>query len=147
MQNLLDFDRPALTEWFRSRGEKPFRAQQVLKWIHQQGCDDFDAMSNLGKSLREALKSVACIQGPGVAADQRSSDGSRKWLFELADGNRVESVYIPEQDRATLCVSSQVGCAELQFLLDGAAGLQSQPHQRRDYRPVVDGQPAARRRR
>ena len=111
MQNLLDFDRPALTEWFRACGEKPFRAQQVLKWIHQQGCDDFDAMSNLGKSLREALKSVACIRGPGVAADQRSTDGSRKWLFELADGNRVECVYIPEPDRATLCVSSQVGCA------------------------------------
>lgn len=111
MQNLLDFDRPALTEWFRARGEKPFRAQQVLKWIHQQGCDDFDAMSNLGKSLREALKGVACIRGPEVAADQRSSDGSRKWLFELADGNRVECVYIPEPDRATLCVSSQVGCA------------------------------------
>jgi 23S rRNA (adenine2503-C2)-methyltransferase len=111
MQNLLDFDRPALTAWFSARGEKPFRAQQVLKWIHQQGVDDFDAMTNLSKPLRDALKADACIHGPVVAADRRSADGSRKWLFELADGNRIESVYIPEPDRATLCISSQVGCA------------------------------------
>jgi 23S rRNA (adenine2503-C2)-methyltransferase len=111
MQNLLDFDRPALTAWFCARGEKPFRAQQVLKWIHQQGVDDVDAMTNLSKPLRAALKADACVQGPAVAADQRSADGSRKWLFELADGNRIETVYIPEPDRATLCISSQVGCA------------------------------------
>jgi len=111
MQNLLDFDRPAMAQWFLARGEKPFRAQQVLKWIHQQGVDNFDAMTNLGKSLREALAGDACIRGPRVAADQRSADGSRKWLFELADGNCIESVYIPEPDRATLCVSSQVGCS------------------------------------
>jgi 23S rRNA (adenine2503-C2)-methyltransferase len=111
MQNLLDFDRPAMAQWFLARGEKPFRAQQVLKWIHQQGADDFDAMTNLGKSLREALAGDACIRGPRVAADQRSADGSRKWLFELADGNCIESVYIPEPDRANLCVSSQVGCS------------------------------------
>lgn len=111
MQNLLDLDRPALTAWFSARGEKPFRAQQLLKWIHQQGVDDFDVMTNLSKPLREALKTDACIQGPVVAADQGSADGSRKWLFELADGNRIETVYIPETDRATLCISSQVGCA------------------------------------
>jgi len=111
LQNLLDFDRPALTDWFRARGEKPFRAQQVLKWVHQQGVDDFDAMTNLSKSLRESLKADACIHGPRVVADQCSADGSRKWLFELSDGNRIESVYIPEPDRATLCISSQVGCA------------------------------------
>jgi 23S rRNA (adenine2503-C2)-methyltransferase len=111
MQNLLDLDRPALVEWFRARGEKPFRAQQVLKWIHQQGVDGFDAMTNLSKPLREALAADAYIGGPQVAADQRSADGSRKWLFQLADGNRIESVYIPEPDRATLCISSQVGCA------------------------------------
>ena len=110
-QNLLDLDRPALADWFVTRGEKPFRAQQVLKWIHQQGVDDFDLMTNLSKSLREALKADACIEGPVVAADQRASDGTRKWLFELADGNRIESVYIPESERATLCISSQVGCA------------------------------------
>lgn len=111
MQNLLDFDRPALAAWFSARGDKPFRAQQILKWIYQQGVDDFAAMTNLSKSLREALAAEACIQGPRVAADQRSADGSRKWLFELADGNRIESVYIPEPERATLCISSQVGCA------------------------------------
>jgi 23S rRNA (adenine2503-C2)-methyltransferase len=110
-QNLLDLDRPALADWFVARGEKPFRAQQVLKWIHQQGVDDFDEMTNLSKSLRESLKAEACIDGPLVAADQRASDGTRKWLFELADGNRIESVYIPESERATLCISSQVGCA------------------------------------
>jgi 23S rRNA (adenine2503-C2)-methyltransferase len=110
-QNLLDLDRPALADWFVARGEKPFRAQQVLKWIHQQGVDDFDDMTNLSKSLRESLKAGACIDGPLVAADQRASDGTRKWLFELADGNRIESVYIPEAERATLCISSQVGCA------------------------------------
>ena len=111
MQNLLDFDRPSLVAWFAARGDKPFRAQQVLKWIHQQGCDDFDAMTNLGKPLREALRADVCVRGPAVIADQRSADGSRKWLFELDDGNRIESVYIPEPDRATLCISSQVGCA------------------------------------
>ena len=69
-QNLLDLDRPALADWFVARGEKPFRAQQVLKWIHQQGVDDFDDMTNLSKSLRESLKAEACIEGPLVAADQ-----------------------------------------------------------------------------
>lgn len=110
-QNLLEFDRLALVEWFRARGEKPFRAQQVLKWIHQQGADSFAGMSNLSKSLREALQTDACIGSLQVATDQRSADGSRKWLFELDDGNCIESVYIPEAGRATLCISSQVGCA------------------------------------
>ncbi len=111
MQNLLDLDRPALVDWFRARGEKAFRAQQVMKWVHQQGVDDFDAMTNLAKPLRAALKVDACIRGPVVATEQRSADGTRKWLFQLEDGNRIESVYIPEADRATLCISSQVGCA------------------------------------
>ncbi len=110
-QNLLDLDRPAMADWFVARGEKPFRAQQVLKWIHQLGVDDFSAMTNLSKSLRESLQAEACIEGPVVAADQCASDGTRKWLFELSDGNRIESVYIPESERATLCISSQVGCA------------------------------------
>ncbi|HHH44715.1 MAG TPA: 23S rRNA (adenine(2503)-C(2))-methyltransferase RlmN [Gammaproteobacteria bacterium] len=109
--NLLDFDRASLAAWFEARGEKPFRAQQVLKWIHQQGVDEFAAMTNLGKALRAELESVAEIRALAVAADRKSADGSRKWLFELADGNRIESVYIPEEGRATLCISSQVGCA------------------------------------
>jgi len=109
--NLMDFDRSAMAAWFETRGEKPFRAQQVLKWIHQQGVEDFDAMTNLSKALREDLRAVAEIRGLTIVADQSSADGSRKWLFELADGNRIESVYIPESERATLCISSQVGCA------------------------------------
>jgi 23S rRNA (adenine2503-C2)-methyltransferase len=109
--NLLDFDRAAMTAWFEARGEKAFRAQQLLKWIHQQGVDDFDAMTNLSKTLRETLKAVAEVRGLKVVADQKSPDGTRKWLFELADHNRIESVYIPEPERATLCISSQVGCA------------------------------------
>ncbi len=109
--NLLDFDRASMAAWFEARGEKPFRAQQVLKWIHQQGVDEFTAMTNLGKALRAELESVAEIRALAVAADRKSTDGSRKWLFELADGNRIESVYIPEEGRATLCISSQVGCA------------------------------------
>jgi len=108
--NLLDYDRAALAGWFEARGEKPFRAQQVLKWIHQQGADNFDVMTNLGKTLRAELESVAEIRALDVASEQKSSDGTRKWLFELADGNRIESVYIPEEERATLCISSQVGC-------------------------------------
>ena len=110
-QNLMEFDRIAMASWFEARGQKPFRAQQVLKWIHQQGVVDFDAMTNLSKALRDELKAVAEIRGLTVVADQQSLDGSRKWLFELADGNRIESVYIPEPGRATLCISSQVGCA------------------------------------
>jgi len=109
--NLLDFDQASMAAWFEARGEKPFRAQQLLKWIHQQGVDHFDAMTNLGKALRSELETIAEIRALEVAADQKSADGSRKWLFELADGNRIESVYIPEEGRATLCISSQVGCA------------------------------------
>jgi 23S rRNA (adenine2503-C2)-methyltransferase len=109
--NLMNFDRAAMAAWFETRGEKSFRAQQLLKWIHQQGVVDFNAMTNISKTLREDLKAVAEIRGLTIVADQKSLDGSRKWLFELADGNRIESVYIPEAERATLCISSQVGCA------------------------------------
>ena len=109
--NLLDLDRSGLASWFETIGEKPSRASQVLKWMHQQGCDDFAQMTNLSKSLRDRLADIACVQGPEVAEDQVSEDGSRKWLFRLSDDNCIETVYIPETDRATLCVSSQVGCA------------------------------------
>jgi 23S rRNA (adenine2503-C2)-methyltransferase len=109
--NLLNFDRAGLTAWFEGIGEKPFRATQLLKWMYQQGCDSFSEMTNLSKSLREQLEAIAEIKGPVVSEARHSDDGSRKWLFQLSDGNCIESVYIPEENRATLCVSSQVGCS------------------------------------
>jgi 23S rRNA (adenine2503-C2)-methyltransferase len=109
--NLLDFTLPALTEWFASQGEKPFRARQVYQWIHQRGVADFDAMTDLAKSLREKLRESAEIRLPQILSEHRSADGTVKWLFDVGIGNGIETVYIPEDDRGTLCVSSQVGCA------------------------------------
>jgi 23S rRNA (adenine2503-C2)-methyltransferase len=109
--NLLDFDRQGLENFFADLGEKPFRARQILQWVYQRGVDDFTAMSDLSKTLRARLMDMAEVRLPAVALDQKSDDGSRKWLLQLADGNCIETVYIPAGDRATLCVSSQVGCA------------------------------------
>ena len=109
--NLLDLDRDGLTRFFTGLGEKPFRANQVLKWIHQQGVVDFDAMSNLSKALRRRLSERGEIAGPKIVLEQQSVDGTHKWLLQLACGNRIETVFIPEEGRGTLCVSSQVGCA------------------------------------
>ncbi|MBZ0250391.1 MAG: 23S rRNA (adenine(2503)-C(2))-methyltransferase RlmN [Burkholderiales bacterium] len=109
--NLLDFTLPALTEWFASLGEKPFRAKQVFRWVHQRGEADFDAMTDLAKSLREKLKEVAEVRPPEILSEHRSADGTVKWLFDVGIGNGIEAVFIPEDDRGTLCVSSQVGCA------------------------------------
>lgn len=97
--------------WFRSLGEKPFHARQVLKWIHRHQVTDFDRMTDLGKGLRARLKEQAGVRVPAVVCDQLSADGTRKWLLELCCGNRIETVYIPEADRGTLCVSSQAGCS------------------------------------
>ena len=108
--NLLDLDRDAMRAFFVELGEKPFRADQVMKWIYHFGCDDFDQMNNVNKVLRERLKAVAEIRAPQVSREQRSSDGTIKWALQVGD-QEVETVYIPEADRATLCVSSQVGCA------------------------------------
>ena len=108
--NLLDLDRAGLVEYFVARGEKPFRAGQVMKWIHDQGVAEFDAMTNISKDLRSSLQDEAEIRLPETAADRLSADGSRKWLFRLADGNCIETVFIPEAERGTLCISSQVGC-------------------------------------
>ncbi len=108
--NLLNLDRPAMQEFFVGVGEKPFRATQVIQWIHRYGVDDFDAMTNLGKELRARLRDMAEIRVPEIIQDQTAADGTRKWLLRLNDGNAIESVYIPEEDRGTLCVSSQVGC-------------------------------------
>ncbi len=108
--NLLGLDPRGLQDFFATIGEKPFRAGQVRQWIHHYGVDQFDAMTNLSKSLRSRLQEVAEIRAPEIALDQQAADGTRKWLLRLADGNCIETVFIPEVDRGTLCVSSQVGC-------------------------------------
>jgi 23S rRNA (adenine2503-C2)-methyltransferase len=97
--------------FFAELGEKPFRATQLLKWLYQFGVDDFDVMTNLSKSLRANLKEIAEIRLPRVVTDQKSDDGTHKWVLEIDSGNHIETVFIPEQGRGTLCVSSQVGCA------------------------------------
>jgi 23S rRNA (adenine2503-C2)-methyltransferase len=109
--NLLDFDRDGLIGHCASLGEKPFRATQLFRWIHQRGQYDFDQMSDLALSLRQKLKEHACITPLKVLSMHESADGTIKWLFDVGDGNAVETVYIPEDDRGTLCVSSQAGCA------------------------------------
>ena len=108
--NLMNLTRTQMREFFAELGEKPFRADQLVKWIYHFGEDNFDNMTNLNKKLREKLKSVAEIKAPEVAVEQRSADGTIKWAMQVGD-QQVETVYIPEADRATLCVSSQVGCA------------------------------------
>lgn len=107
--NLMNLTRAQMREFFAELGEKPFRADQLVKWIYHFGEDNFDNMTNLNKKLREKLKSVAEIKAPEVAVEQRSADGTIKWAMQVGD-QQVETVYIPEADRATLCVSSQVGC-------------------------------------
>jgi 23S rRNA (adenine2503-C2)-methyltransferase len=109
--NLLDFDLDGLTAFCEQLGEKRFRATQLFRWIHQKGATDFDQMSDLAKSLRSKLQGIATLQGLPVISEHVSSDGTIKWLFDVGGGNAVESVYIPEDDRATLCISSQAGCA------------------------------------
>ncbi|MEW5943608.1 MAG: 23S rRNA (adenine(2503)-C(2))-methyltransferase RlmN [Pseudomonadota bacterium] len=109
--NLLDFNLEGLTAFFAEIGEKPFRAKQVLRWMHQFGADDFAEMSDLAKSLREKLGQAAAIEPPRLMSEQVSADGTRKWLLDVGAGNGVETVFIPEDDRGTLCVSTQVGCA------------------------------------
>ncbi len=122
--NLLDFTLPALTEWFALNGEKPFRARQVFQWIHQRGVADFDAMSDLAKTLREKLKAIAEVKAPEILSEHRSEDGTVKWLFDVGVGNGIETVYIPEDNRGTLCVSSQVGCAlDCKFCSTGRQGF------------------------
>jgi 23S rRNA (adenine2503-C2)-methyltransferase len=109
--NLLDFDLDALAAYCEQLGEKRFRAVQLFRWIHQRGAADFAQMSDLAKSLRGKLTDVACIAPLRLLSEHRSSDGTIKWLFDVGDGDAVETVYIPEDDRATLCISSQAGCA------------------------------------
>lgn len=123
-QNLLDFDVQQLTSWFAEQGEKPFRAKQVLRWIYKAGESDFDAMSDLAVSLREKLKRIACVQAPKVMREETASDGTRKWLLDMGTGNAVETVFIPEESRGTLCVSTQAGCAlDCAFCSTGKQGF------------------------
>ena len=108
--NLLDLNRKQMREFFIKMGEKPFRADQVMKWMYHYCSDDFEDMTDINKTLRNKLASVAEIRAPEVAVEQRSADGTIKWAIQVGN-QQVETVYIPDGDRATLCVSSQVGCA------------------------------------
>lgn len=110
-QNLLGMTLQDLEVFFTKSGEKAFRASQVMKWLHQLLAADFDEMTNISKTLRETLKQVATIDAPEIVFDQTSSDGTRKWVMQIEGGNKIETVYIPEDNRGTLCISSQVGCA------------------------------------
>ena len=122
--NLLNFDLNALTEHFAQMGEKPFRAKQVMRWIHQGGAKSFDEMTDLAKSLRAKLQEKAIVGIPALMAAQESRDGTRKWLLDVGTGNGVETVFIPETERGTLCISSQVGCAlECTFCSTGRQGF------------------------
>jgi len=108
--NLLSFEPAALTDWVAGIGQKPFRAKQLLKWLHQRTATDFSVMTDLAKDFRAQLESVACIQTLPILKDHLSADGTRKWLLDAGQNNAIETVYIPEDDRGTLCVSSQAGC-------------------------------------
>jgi 23S rRNA (adenine2503-C2)-methyltransferase len=122
--NLLGMDAGALERHFAALGEKPFRAKQVLRWIHQRGAGDFAEMSDLAKSLREKLAREARVAAPPIVADSVAEDGTRKWLVAVDGANAVESVYIPETSRGTLCVSSQAGCTlDCAFCSTGKQGF------------------------
>lgn len=109
--NLLDLSPQRLTDFLKTLGEPSYRAMQLIKWIHQTRTTDFEGMTNLSKKLREKLYATAEVRFPQVVYENEARDGTRKWLFELDDGNKIETVFIPSSDRGTLCVSSQVGCA------------------------------------
>jgi 23S rRNA (adenine2503-C2)-methyltransferase len=124
MTNLLDLAPEALAGYFADRGEKPFHARQVSRWIHQRFAADFGAMTDLNRALRERLAAEAEVRGPAVVRDTTAADGTRKWLLDAGNGNAVESVYIPEDDRGTLCISSQAGCAlDCAFCATGKQGF------------------------
>jgi len=122
--NLLDYDGPGLTAYFAALGEKAFRATQVERWIHRFGQDDFDAMTDIAKSLREKLRGNAVVQPPPIVSDKTSEDGTRKFLMDVGNGNAIETVFIPEETRGTLCISSQAGCAlDCAFCSTGKQGF------------------------
>jgi 23S rRNA (adenine2503-C2)-methyltransferase len=109
--NLIGLDQEALREFCAGLGEKPYRARQLLRWIHQAGVNDFSAMTDMSRMLRERLAQSASIAAPRVLRDATAADGTRKWLLDVGTGNAIETVFIPETTRGTLCVSSQAGCA------------------------------------
>ena len=122
--NLLDFDPAQLVAYCDSLGEKPFRAKQLQRWIHQFGASQFDQMTDLAKSLRDKLASRAVVAAPAVISDHTSTDGTRKWLLDVGQGNAVEAVFIPEENRGTLCISTQAGCAvNCRFCSTGKQGF------------------------
>jgi 23S rRNA (adenine2503-C2)-methyltransferase len=126
MTNLLGLSRQQMEAFLLDLGEKPFRAIQLLKWIHQYGVTDFDAMTNISKALREHLKECAEVRPPGVRERLDASDGCYKWIVEVASGSSVETVYIPEAGRGTLCISSQAGCSlDCSFCATGKQGFNS----------------------
>jgi 23S rRNA (adenine2503-C2)-methyltransferase len=124
LTNLLDLDPAQLIAYCGELGEKPFRAKQLQRWIHQFGVGNFDAMTDLAKSLRDKLATRAFVASPAVISDHTSTDGTRKWLIDVGQGNAVETVFIPEENRGTLCISTQAGCAvNCRFCSTGKQGF------------------------
>jgi 23S rRNA (adenine2503-C2)-methyltransferase len=122
--NLLGYDAAALQRFFLEQGEKPFRARQVMRWIHQSGEAEFSRMSDLARELREKLAATACVEAPQIVGDTLAADGTRKWLLKVDGANAVEAVFIPEASRGTLCVSSQAGCVlDCAFCSTGKQGF------------------------
>lgn len=122
--NLLALDGPGLVAFFESLGEKPFRARQLMQWLHQRGASDFSVMTDMAKSLRAKLARVAMVAAPPVLSDKIASDGTRKWLLDVGAGNAIETVFIPETNRGTLCISTQAGCAvNCRFCSTGKQGF------------------------
>lgn len=122
--NLLGMSRQQLEAFFTEIGEKPFRASQLLKWVHQQGVTRFEDMTNMSKALRSKLEAEVSLEVPEVVLDKVSADGTRKWVMQMAGGSRIETVFIPENERGTLCVSSQIGCSlDCSFCSTGKQGF------------------------
>lgn len=122
--NLMGLSPDELASFFQSMGEKSFRAQQIMRWIYQFGVTNFDDMTNLNKALRQKLKEQCYISAPEIVSEQKASDGTTKWALDIGDGQLVETVLIPEEDRNTLCISTQVGCpVKCAFCRTGAQGF------------------------
>ena len=122
--NLMDLDPDTLKDFVVAHGEKPFRATQLLKWIYQWGVVNFDEMTNIKKETRALLKEISYIHAPEIVSEQKSSDGTIKWAMDIGDGQLVETVFIPEKERNTLCISTQVGCPiKCAFCRTGKSGF------------------------